>query len=115
MYRKKADQEVVVRSGVQRGRGDVTFRHFMSEADTSAGRMFAVVTLQPGDSIGNHSHTGECEAYYILKGTAKIIDNGEEYLLQADDMMLCKDGDSHGIANAGDSPLEFIALILYSK
>ena len=115
MYRKKADQEIVVRSEVQKGKGDILFRHFMNEGDTPAGRMFAVLTLKPGDSIGNHTHTGECEAYYILAGNAHITDNGEEYLLEAGDMMLCKDGDSHGIANAGDSPLEFIALILYSK
>jgi len=115
MYRKKADQEVIVRSEVQKGKGDVVFRHFLKETDASAGRMFAVVTLQPGDSIGNHSHAGECEAYYILKGRAKIIDNGEEYILEPDDMMLCKDGDSHGITNIDDTPLEFIALILYSK
>ena len=29
--------------------------------------------------------------------------------------VLCKDGDSHGIENIGDTPLEFMALILYSK
>lgn len=115
MYIKKADQEIMVRSEVQKGKGEVIFRRFMKEEDAPAGRLFAVTTIQPGGSIGNHSHIGECEAYYILKGTAKIIDNGEEYVLEADDMMLCKDGDSHGIENIGDTPLEFMALILYSK
>jgi len=116
MYTKKADQEVMIRSEVQKGKGDISFRHFLKEGDVAgAGRLFAVTTIQPGDSIGNHPHTGECEAYYIVKGTAKIIDNGEEYTLEAGDVMLCKDGDAHGIENIGDEPLEFIALILYTQ
>jgi uncharacterized protein (UPF0218 family) len=29
--------------------------------------------------------------------------------------MVCKDGDSHAIANGGDEDLEFIAVVLYSR
>ena len=116
MYIKKEDQAATVRQTVMGGKGEILSRIFLDPKDAAgAGRLFAVNTIAPGCSIGYHSHEGEFEVYYILSGTAKIVDEGEEYLLHAGDMMQCKSGHAHSIENAGEAPLEHIALILYEN
>ena len=101
---------------VQNGKGLIHIKDLTDkEGLYGHGRMFSHVTVDPGCSIGYHSHEGEFEVYYILSGTAKIVDEGEEYLLHAGDMMQCKSGHAHSIENAGETPLEHIALILYEN
>ena len=109
----KDEQLVEVRNHMAGGAGSVTLNHFLSKEEAyTAGRLFAVNTLLPGCSIGYHKHTGEFEIYYILEGTAEITEDGEIYELHEGDMMQCKDGSSHGIANKSHEPLRFLALIL---
>jgi len=79
------------------------------------GRFFGVTIIPPGCSIGLHRHTGDFETYYFLKGTAKVTDNGKEYILHAGDVLQCKDGDTHSCENIGQENLEYFAAILYSK
>lgn len=101
---------------VRGGDGSYISRHFLKKEDAAgSGRLFSVNTFEPGVSIGVHEHHGEIELYYILSGTAAITDNGEVYELHAGDMMLCRDGDSHGIANKSGEDMQFLAMILYSR
>jgi mannose-6-phosphate isomerase-like protein (cupin superfamily) len=58
------------------GRLSVHAVKFLEAEDScGAGSFFGHAVIPPGGSIGRHSHTGETEVYYILKGTAKIYDN----------------------------------------
>ena len=114
MIIKKLDQPVDMMPHVQGGEGIICRRQFLLPEDAyGSGRLFAVFTLEPGDSIGYHQHRGEFELYYILKGKARVKDNDEEILLEEGDMMQCKDGDSHCIEAVGEESLEFMALILF--
>ncbi|MCI6260872.1 MAG: cupin domain-containing protein [Pyramidobacter sp.] len=87
----------------------------MPEEMGGHGRKFGFTTLEPGASIGTHAHEGDSETYYILKGSARYNDNGTWVDVKEGDMMHCRDGESHGIENSDDGPLQFIALILYSE
>ena len=78
------------------------------------GRAFAVNTLKPGHSIGVHTHKGDFEVYYFLKGEGLYNDNGVEARVQAGDVTYTWDGQSHGILNDGTEDLEMIALVLYT-
>lgn len=78
------------------------------------GRLFGVSIIPPGGSIGKHYHCGDFETYYILKGKARVNDNGDILELGPGDMTQCKDGDFHSIENIGENDLEYIAVILYS-
>ena len=80
----------------------------------SKGRMFNVMTLAPGNSIGEHTHEGDNEIFYFLKGTGTYNDNGTYVKVGPGDTAICNDGELHGLVNDGDEPLEYIALILYS-
>ena len=74
-------------------------------------RLFAHVTIQPGNSIGIHSHNDETEFYYILKGYPTFYDNGTNVTLNPGDCTMTGFGDSHGLINNTDEPVEMIALI----
>ena len=39
-------------------------------------------------------------------------DNGKEYPVEVGDVTFCADGNGHGIKNAGEEDLVFVALIL---
>ena len=65
-------------------------------------------------SIGEHTHVGDNEIFYFLKGTGTYNDNGTYVKVGPGDTAICNDGELHGLVNDGDEPLEYIALILYS-
>ena len=71
--------------------------------------------IPPGCSIGQHTHEGDFETYYILKGRARVNDNGVIAELGPGDMTQCRDGQFHSIENTGDSDLEYLAVILYTR
>lgn len=78
------------------------------------GRLFNHVILEKNCEVGWHIHTGDGEAYYIIKGQGEYSDNGVMTTLFAGDVSFCPDGEGHSIKNVCDEPMEMIALILYS-
>jgi mannose-6-phosphate isomerase-like protein (cupin superfamily) len=116
MIKKASEMKVDVFTNFLGGKGTLTNTHFIDKEDTAgAGRLFAKSVLTPGSSIGNHTHKGDFENYYILKGKALVNDNGEEHILEAGDSILTQNGFSHSIENVGDTDLEYIALIIFDK
>jgi len=67
--------------------------------------------FDPGVSLGVHTHTEDCEIFYIIGGTGTITDDGEAHVLQAGDCYYCPKGHSHGIVNDSDAPLELFAVL----
>jgi len=116
MIKKSSEIEANILTDFKGGTGDITLYHFMTEEEANgAGRLFAKITIEPGNSIGNHKHEGDVEAYYILKGKALLSDNGKEVILEPGDCNFCPDGQSHSIKNIGNDTLEYIAIVLYTK
>ena len=98
------------------GNGVVNMIHFFEKAENPAvGRLFAKATLPSGSSIGKHKHEGEFEIYYILKGTAHVMDNDKPGVLEPGDCMVCLDGDTHSIENRGTEPVEALFLVLNTR
>lgn len=77
------------------------------------GRLFSHIVLKPGSGLGDHTHKGDFEIYYILKGEGRYNDNGTPAVLRPGDTSVCLDGETHGIFNDGTENLEFIALVLF--
>jgi len=116
MITRKDDLRKLIKTEMMGGKGDIYISQFLKEEDACGmGRMFAEFTIKPGNSIGYHTHHGEFENFYILDGTAKLTQNGEESILNPGDAALCKDGDSHSIENCGDKDLRLIAVILFTE
>ena len=115
MVRKKAEQTVTFRI-IRGGIGETEGRQILnSEAELyGKGRLFNHMILAPGNSVGEHTHEGDNEIYYILSGTGTYNDNGTYVKIGPGDTTVCNDGELHGLVNDGDEPIELIALILYN-
>jgi len=74
-------------------------------------RLFNKMTLNPGCSIGEHSHNAEAEIFYILEGQACLTDNDETITLNPGDVQICLAGNRHSIRNNTDKPMSFLAII----
>ena len=101
------------RENMRGGDGTVTILPLLTPEDYRGGtRMFSLVTLPVGASVGYHVHTGEEEYYYILAGTAEYNDNGRISRISAGDATVATTGEGHAIRNAGEVPLELLAVIV---
>lgn len=100
------------RSQVMGGQGSYDQRNLFTPDQCAKTRLFSVLTMPVGASIGEHSHTGEGEAYIVLKGQAVVTEDGQEYVLNPGDAEYCTDGHTHSVRNAGPEELELLAVIL---
>ena len=67
--------------------------------------------LDPGSSIGYHTHETSSEIIYILSGAGKVkYDDGEE-AVSAGQCHYCPKGHSHALINNSGEPLEFFAVV----
>ena len=75
-------------------------------------RVFSILTLIPGASIGYHVHEGETELFYFLDGNGRVKDDDHEYDVSAGDSMATFSGHGHGVENTGDTNLVLLACII---
>ena len=96
------------------GDGQVRVENLLSKEELyEKGRLFGRLTLEPGCSIGQHEHTGEMEAFYVVSGSGVFLDNGEERPVSAGDVCYTGSGEFHAIRNTGSDTMVLFALILY--
>lgn len=115
MIRKRNDMLSEAVSHVKGGRGTLNMINILSPDELyGTGRFFGLTVIPPGCSTGPHTHTGEFETYYIIKGKARLNDNGVFYDLLPGDMAQCPSGSSHAIENIGEEDLEYLSAILYT-
>jgi len=113
MIRTLSEMETEVRSHLHGGQGDVRIRHIFTREELKGHcRMFAVITLEPGASIGVHTHGEEEEIYTMLSGRAVVTDGEITREIRPGDAVLTGNGGTHSIRNDSGSPVEFMAVIL---
>lgn len=67
--------------------------------------------LEPGASIGLHTHEGNSEIIYILSGEGCVLYDGERLPLKAGQCHYCPKGHSHSLINDSKDVLEFFAAV----
>ena len=67
--------------------------------------------LEPGSSIGLHTHEDSSEIMYFISGRGKTIHNGKEERILPGDCHYCKKGEAHTVINDGDEDLVFFAVV----
>ena len=113
MIRTKEEQRQETHEKRLGGNGFVHMTHIMEKEDLLGNcRLFAILKLDPGSSLGYHAHEGEEEVYYILKGQGVVNDNGAVRTVNPGDAVYTGNGGSHSIENQGSEPLEFVAVVL---
>ena len=75
-------------------------------------RLFGMMTLDKGCSIGLHTHIKETEYYFILSGEGIVTEADGEKKVSKGDVVITGDGESHAIRNESTARLVFVALIV---
>ena len=68
-------------------------------------------TLPAGSSIGTHTHIGNCEVMYILKGEITFVYDGKEETAHAGDVHYCPCDHTHRAENRTSEDAEFFAIV----
>jgi mannose-6-phosphate isomerase-like protein (cupin superfamily) len=91
--------------------------HLLEKDDfAQTGRLFAVTTIKPGCSIGEHTHQGDFEVYVINSGQGRFTDNGQPpVMVGPGDVCLTRDGESHALENIGTEDLVMTAVVIFTK
>lgn len=112
MIKRKEAMHHTARANMRGGNGTIHGVTIFEPEEVTKTRIFSVLTLQPGDSVGIHPHEVEGEAYLILEGEAVVTEDGVDYLLHAGDAEYCTDGHTHGVANQSDKPVSLLAIVI---
>ena len=116
MIRRVSDCSIKINEHMKGGDGSVKLTSFISGPAElqDKGRLFSLITLEPGCGIGYHVHENESELFYITKGSAVYNDNGTESPVTVGDVMICEPGKGHCISNPNDETCEVVAVIVYA-
>jgi quercetin dioxygenase-like cupin family protein len=66
--------------------------------------------MQPGGGMPNHTNAVEHEQY-VLRGRARIGIGGDEFEVQAGDVVFIPEGLPHWYQNVGDEDFEFLCVV----
>ena len=67
--------------------------------------------LEPGASIGMHTHETSSETILITAGHGCVIDDGIRIPLSTGDVHYCPKGHSHSLVNDSNGNMEFFAVV----
>ena len=116
MFQMKDEMATAVKHNIRGGDGSPSFRYlFSAEQLGSRAEMMAVITLQPGESVGVHPHDENAEVYCILEGATTVTEDGAARELHVGDAEFCADGHTHSIRNHTDAVTRFLAVILPNR
>ena len=116
MIHKVSQQGRRTKEKAQGGNGILQFRDLFTAEDLGdRASMMAVITLQPGDSVGIHAHTENGELYYVMDGTVDVTEDGAVTKLEAGDAEFCADGHTHGMENTSKAPAQVLAVIVPNR
>ena len=113
MIKRKDEMKTRILSNAFGGKGDLAFLDIL-EKEESLGmtRIFSLLTLKEGQSIGPHTHKGEVEIYYILKGEVEALDQGEWIKMYPGDVAFTRNEVEHGVRNPNAEDAELLAVII---
>ncbi len=115
MLFKTSEQKPMVRREIQGGIGEAQCLFAIPRGEGPAESRFKMVgkmALEPGASIGLHSHNTDEEIYVILSGKGIYTDDdGSEHEVGPGDVTLTMRGQRHALAVSQDGPLTMMALI----
>ena len=70
-----------------------------------------MLRIQPGCSIGMHTHETNSEIMYILSGTARVVMDGKAELIPAGQVHYCPKGHTHMTEPFGMQELVLLAVV----
>lgn len=69
-----------------------------------------LMTLQPGEEIGEEVHDGHDQFFRIESGSGEVLIDGKRTPIKDDDAIIIPSGARHNVINTGDAPLTLYTL-----
>ena len=69
-----------------------------------------LMTLQPGEEIGEEVHHDGDQFFRVEAGTGEVLIDGKRTPIEDDDAIIVPAGARHNVMNTGDTPLQFYTL-----
>ena len=91
------------------GRGSVYMQKVFPTLEHT--KVYALITIPTGASIGVHTHHGDEEIVTCIKGKGVLVIDGKRYDFLPNDISLCKEGRNHSIENNSEEDLIILAVI----
>lgn len=101
-----------VAEGVRGGHGSVTAHKLLDLFPGSAIKSVGLVRLEPGATVGDHSHQGDEDFYFCISGTGIVVDNGVEHPFTPGTFQITRSGESQAIRNTGETELVFLGALV---
>lgn len=95
-----------IQNGFKGGEGDVAFRIFKDDLNK-----VMRVRMTPHSSVGQHSHESDSEIIMVLKGSGKIVFDGQELPIHEGQVHYCPKGHGHTIVNDTDEELHLCCVV----
>ena len=111
MLKRTSTQPGEIREAIRGGRGRARWVEVLGPGDMNGVRATALLTLEPGASIGEHQHPDTEELYLVLEGVGTGVLDGERFPVGPGDAWVCRSGQSHGLEVGVDAPLRLLALL----
>jgi len=101
-----------VAENVRGGSGIVSAHKLLDLFPGSAIKSVGLVRLEPGATIGAHSHEAEEDFYYCISGCGVVVDNGVEHRFTAGTLQITRSGETQAIRNTGETELVFLGALV---
>jgi len=113
MFIKSEEMQTQSRVRLRDGFGSTEFLHIVDKDNLPAKcRLFSVMSVEKGCSVGRHDHADETEIYYVIEGEGILNDNGTLRPFRKGDCNVCGNGDFHAVSNENDETLRIFAVII---
>ncbi len=77
---------------------------------TGKNLQLVLMTLQPGEEIGEEVHEGHDQFFRIEEGKGKVVIDGQSHAIEDDDAVIVPAGARHNVINSGDQPLRLYTI-----
>ncbi len=113
MIRRKEQMTTTDRPNLRGGDGVIRAYNLLEPQELCGkANLCAIMTVEPGCSIGEHPHGPDAELYYMLEGTLEAWDDGEKTVLNPGDAMFTAQGKTHAVRNVSDKPAKMLAVVI---
>lgn len=84
--------------------------HFRKVVLTGKKTQLVLMSLRPGEDIGEEIHSEIDQMFFIQDGTAELIMDGKPILLEEHDVALVPAGTRHNLRNRGKKPIKLFTV-----
>jgi len=101
--------------GVRGGQGIAHAHKLLDVFPGSALKSVGVVRLEPGASIGKHTHSGDEDFYFCLSGSGVVVDDGHRSAFTPGTLQITRDGETQELINTGKTELVFLGALIENQ